>query len=38
MNEVNVDYSHFAVLRPGDANVIYGDFPPFRRRGFVSNA
>jgi RimJ/RimL family protein N-acetyltransferase len=36
--EVNVDYSHFAGLELGDANVSYGLYPRYRGRGFASSA
>jgi RimJ/RimL family protein N-acetyltransferase len=36
--EVNVDYSHFAGLVPGDANVSYGLYPQHRGRGFATSA
>ncbi|MGB8196907.1 MAG: GNAT family N-acetyltransferase [Acidimicrobiales bacterium] len=38
MIEINVDYSHFAGLRPGDANVSYGLYPQYRGRGLATAA
>ncbi len=38
MIEINVDYSHFAGLQPGDANVSYGLYPQYRGRGLASSA
>ena len=38
MIEINVDYSHFAGLEPGDANVSYGLYPQYRGRGLAISA
>jgi RimJ/RimL family protein N-acetyltransferase len=38
MIEINIDYSHFAGLEPGDANVSYGLYPQYRGRGFATSA
>ena len=38
MIEINVDYSHFAGLEPGDANVSYGLYPQYRGRGLATSA
>ena len=38
MIEFNVDYSHFAGLQPGDANVSYGLYPQYRGRGLATSA
>jgi RimJ/RimL family protein N-acetyltransferase len=38
MIEINIDYSHFAGLEPGDANVSYGLYPEYRGRGLASSA
>ena len=38
MIEINVDYSHFAGLQPGDANVSYGLYPQCRGRGLATAA
>jgi RimJ/RimL family protein N-acetyltransferase len=38
MIEINVDYSHFAGLEPGDANVSYGLYPQYRGCGLASSA
>jgi RimJ/RimL family protein N-acetyltransferase len=38
MIEINVDYSHFAGLQPGDANVSYGLYPQYRGRGIATTA
>ena len=38
MIEINIDYSHFAGLQPGDANVSYGLYPQFRGRGLATAA
>lgn len=38
MIEFNVDYSHFAGLEPGDANVSYGLYPQYRGRGVATAA
>jgi RimJ/RimL family protein N-acetyltransferase len=38
MIEINVDYSHFAGLEPGDANVSYGLYPQNRGRGLATSA
>jgi RimJ/RimL family protein N-acetyltransferase len=36
--EINVDYTHFAGLKPGDANISYGLYPQFRGRGLAASA
>lgn len=38
MIEINVDFSHFAGLGPGDANVSYGLYPQYRGRGLATSA
>jgi RimJ/RimL family protein N-acetyltransferase len=38
MIEINVDYSHFAGLEFGDANVSYGLYPSYRGRGLATAA
>jgi len=38
MMEFNVDYSRFAGLKPGDANVSYGLYPQYRGRGLATSA
>jgi len=38
MIEINVDYSHFAGLEPGDANISYGLYPQYRARGLATSA
>ena len=38
MIEINVDYSHFAGLEFGDANVSYGLYPQYRGRGLATAA
>jgi len=38
MIEINVDYSHFAGLERGDANVSYGLYPQYRGRGLATSA
>lgn len=38
MIEINVDFSHFAGLKPGDANVSYGLYPQYRGRGLATSA
>ena len=38
MIEINIDYSHFAGLESGDANVSYGLYPQYRGRGLATSA